>query len=178
MRRRRAARRIARCPGATPAANAAHLLGVFRMHPARLLVLGLATASVAFAADPLETIPRPFHPGLPALPVTAYAPGADGEPASDPPRWDVRTQDITLAHTLERWASAAGYRFKWDAQRNFLIGAPDSYGGSFESALQTVLGSAGIRDSDYPLEACIYANTPPLVRITRAGEQARECAVQ
>jgi len=88
----------------------------------------------------------------------------------------VRTQDITLVHTLERWTAQAGYRLKWDAQRNFLIGAPDSYEGTFEAALQSVLSSSGIRQSDYPLEACIYANTPPLVRITRQGEQARECA--
>jgi hypothetical protein len=152
------------------------------MHPARILVLALGLGPVfslaAFAADQLETIPRPFHKGVPALPVLPYAPGTgDTNPAASP-RWDVLTQDITLARTLERWAAAAGYRLKWDAQRNFLIGAPDSYGGSFESALQAVLGSAGIRDSDYPLEACIYANTPPLVRVTRAGEQARECAAQ
>ena len=150
------------------------------MHPVRTLALGLglALARAAFAAEPLEAVPRPFHPGMPARPVVPYAPGAGDTRPADPARWDVLTQDITLARTLERWAAAAGYRLKWDAQRNFLIGAPDSYSGSFESALQTVLGSAGIRDSDYPLEACIYANTPPLVRITRAGEQARECIAQ
>jgi hypothetical protein len=91
-------------------------------------------------------------------------------------RWEVRTSDITLYRTLERWSSAAGYKLKWDAAKNFLIGAPDVYAGSFESALQSVLSSSGIRLSDYPLEACIYANTPPLVRITRQGEQARECS--
>ena len=97
---------------------------------------------------------------------------AVGAPAGT---WRVLTQDITLARTIERWAQQAGYRVKWDAQRNFLIGAPDSVDGTFETALTTVLNSAGIRQSDYPLEACIYANSPPLVRITRQGEQAREC---
>ena len=92
--------------------------------------------------------------------------------------WSVLVQDITLARTLERWGAQAGYRVKWDAQRNFLIGAPDSIDGTFETALKAILGSAGIRQSDYPLEACIYANTPPLVRITRQGEQARECDAQ
>ena len=92
--------------------------------------------------------------------------------------WSVLTQDITLARTLERWGAQAGYRVKWDAQRNFLIGAPDSVEGTFETALKAILNSAGIRRSDYPLEACIYANTPPLVRITRQGEQARECDAQ
>ena len=109
----------------------------------------------------------------PALPVAPYGSQASGDAASG--RWSVLVQDITLARTLERWGAQAGYRVKWDAQRNFLIGAPDSIEGSFETALKALLNSAGIRQSDYPLEACIYANTPPLVRITRQGEQAREC---
>ena len=109
----------------------------------------------------------------PALPVVPYV-AATGVPSASG-HWTVLVQDITLARTLERWGAQAGYRVKWDAQRNFLIGAPDSVEGSFEAALKAVLDSAGIRQSDYPLEACIYANTPPLVRITRQGEQAREC---
>jgi hypothetical protein len=91
-------------------------------------------------------------------------------------RWEVRASDITLAKTLERWALAGGHKLKWDAARNFLIGAPDVYVGSFEGAVHNLLFSPGIRLSDYPLEACIYANTPPLIRITRQGEQTRECA--
>ena len=161
------------------------------------LVPVLLAASGARAGEPLAE--PPAQPAtqlaappaaLRALPVVLFAllgVDADAEPASPaaststvPPaaavrRWRVLTQDITLARTLERWAGEAGYRIKWDAQRNFLIGAPDCVVGSFETALQSVLGSAGIRESDYPLEACIYANTPPLVRITRQGEQAREC---
>jgi len=108
----------------------------------------------------------------PALPVTPYAGGRAGEAAT---QWKVLVQDITLERTLQRWGAQAGVRLKWDAQRNFLIGAPDTIEGTFETALKTVLDSAGIRQSDYPLEACIYANSPPLVRITRQGEQAREC---
>ena len=112
-------------------------------------------------------------PAASALPVAPYAGGASTRNGSG--HWSVLVQDITLARTLERWGAQAGYRLKWEAQRNFLIGAPDTIDGTFESALRTVLNSAGIRQSDYPLEACIYANTPPLVRITRQGEQAREC---
>jgi hypothetical protein len=121
-------------------------------------------ANLAQAAQPASEL---------ALPVAPYASQAGGDPASG--HWSVLVQDITLARTLERWGAQAGYRVKWDAQRNFLIGAPDSVYGSFETALKALLNSAGIRQSDYPLEACIYANTPPLVRITRQGEQAREC---
>ena len=109
----------------------------------------------------------------PSLPVAPYVSARANEPA--PGRWAVLVQDITLERTLQRWGAQAGVRLKWDAQRNFLIGAPDTIEGTFETALKTVLGSAGIRQSDYPLEACIYANDPPLVRITRQGEQSREC---
>ena len=130
---------------------------------------------LAHAVEPLQSVAAPWR-AAGALPVAPYA----GEVAADPAsgHWNVLVQDITLARTLERWGAQAGYRVKWDAQRNFLIGAPDSVEGSFETALKTILNSAGIRQSDYPLEACIYANTPPLVRITRQGEQARECDAQ
>jgi len=126
-------------------------------------LLAAAVTGLAHAASAAE----------PALPVAPYA----GPHAADaPPRhWNVLVQDITLERTLQRWGALAGVRLKWDAQRNFLIGAPDSIEGTFETALKTVLDSAGIRQSDYPLEACIYANDPPLVRITRRGEQARDC---
>jgi hypothetical protein len=129
------------------------------------------------ASESAQAVPQPWHaPGAVALPVAPYVPAGSSEPATA--RWNVLVQDITLARTLERWGAQAGYRVKWDAQRNFLIGAPDSVDGSFETALKTILNSAGIRQSDYPLEACIYANTPPLVRITRQGEQTRECDAQ
>ena len=139
-----------------------------------LLACGLGAAR---AGEPFQTVAQPWHvPGETALPVAPYA----GSVAPDPTaaHWNVLVQDITLARTLERWGAQAGYRVKWDAQRNFLIGAPDSVEGTFEAALKAILNSAGIRQSDYPLEACIYANTPPLVRITRQGEQVRECDAQ
>ena len=142
-----------------------------------LLAAGACAAGAARAAEPFQTVAQPWHTaGEAALPIVPFA----GATAANAPisHWSVLVQDITLARTLERWGAQAGYRVKWDAQRNFLIGAPDSLDGTFETALKAILGSAGIRQSDYPLEACIYANTPPLVRITRQGEQARECDAQ
>jgi hypothetical protein len=130
-----------------------------------LLVPVLAAGLVGLGDPALATEP--------SLPVAPY-PGANAQQAV-PGRWSVLVQDITLERTLRRWGALAGVRLKWDAQRNFLIGAPDTIEGTFETALKTVLDSAGIRQSDYPLEACIYANDPPLVRVTRQGEQAREC---
>jgi hypothetical protein len=161
----------------TLAVSAAPFPGVLFMRVTACALAACASAAVhAVPDDPLQTLDQPYHAAGRPLPVAPFASAASA--AGLPQRWEVLTQDITLARTLERWAGAAGYRIKWDAQRNFLIGAPDSVQGSFETALQTVLGSAGIRQSDYPLEACIYANSPPLVRITRQGEQARECTAQ
>jgi hypothetical protein len=168
-----------------------------------LLANGLAGDHIMMAEAPAGVIPdssrqtsstiRWIPPGARAAPARPMILPASAPPSelaaaassSDAPvaspgasatqSWEVRTQDITLARTLERWASTAGYRLRWDADRNFLIAASDRYEGSFESALQAVLASAGIRQSDYPLEACVYANRPPLVRITRMGEQSREC---
>jgi len=128
-------------------------------------VLVAAAAGLAEAASAAQ----------PSLPVVPYAGHGIGPEPRPPGHWSVLVQDITLEHTLQRWGAQAGVRLKWDAQRNFLIGAPDTIEGTFETALKTVLDSAGIRQSDYPLEACFYANDPPLVRITRRGEQAREC---
>lgn len=140
------------------------------------LLAGLTCASaLARAADSFQPVAQPWRSNTEAsLPVVPYADADAVEPAAAG-HWNVLVQDITLARTLERWGAQAGYRVKWDAQRNFLIGAPDSVEGTFETALKAILNSAGIRQSDYPLEACIYANTPPLVRITRQGEQTREC---
>ena len=139
----------------------------------RVVFLVAAWAGAAVAAEPVALAPQAWRASAQGLPVPPFV-GASAPTEGKGP-WNVLTQDITLARTFERWGAQAGYRVKWDAQRNFLIGAPDSVDGTFETALRTVLGSAGIRQSDYPLEACIYANTPPLVRITRQGEQAREC---
>jgi len=142
------------------------------------LLAGLACAGEpAQATESFQAVAQPWRTsGEAGLPVVPYA----GSAVADLPsgHWNVLVQDITLARTLERWGAQAGYRVKWDAQRNFLIGAPDSVDGTFETALKAVLNSAGVRQSDYPLEACIYANTPPLVRITRQGEQSRECDPQ
>lgn len=143
--------------------------------PAPVAAQGLPRGPVVAALDPSPAGPAWAVAAAPAS--VASGPATPGPASSPAPagRWEVRTQDITLSRTLERWAAQAGYRLRWDAARNFLIAAPDVYQGGFEDAVQAVLDSAGIRESDYPLEACVYANTPPLVRITRRGEQSREC---
>lgn len=99
--------------------------------------------------------------------------------ASDAPpqtmRWELRLDDLRLDRALARWAKQAGYSFRWDADRYLLIGAPSVFDGNFTDAIEQVLETPGIANSEYPLEACVYANNPPLLRITRLGDQAREC---
>lgn len=131
--------------------------------------LGIAAGTAAQGSHHQPPLPvAPFAASSSDVALAVVAPAAAE-------RWEVMASDVTLARTFERWSLAAGHKLKWDAARNFLIGAPDVYVGTFEGAIEHVLRSPGIRYSDYPLEACVYANSPPLVRITRQGEQSREC---
>ena len=125
-------------------------------------------------AEELTVVDAPFRAAKPvqAAPVPEPKFTAAVDPGS---RWDVKVTDVTILKTFERWAGQAGYRLKWDAEKNFLVGAPDVIDGTFESAVLAVLGSPGISQSDYTLGACIYANTPPLIRITRRGAEGKDC---
>lgn len=102
------------------------------------------------------------YPG--GYPVGAY----QGQPIRT---WSVLTTDVRLETTMERWAREGGYKLVWDADRHILISAADSFNGTISDAINRVLSSPAIRDSDYPLEAVFYANTPPVIRITRLGDQ-------
>jgi len=100
-------------------------------------------------------------------------PEAQPQPQSEM-TWSVLTNDLRLETTLERWTKQAGYALIWDADRHILITAEDTFVGSFEDALDRVFASPAIRDSDYPLEAVIYNNNPPVVRVTGLGEQSNK----
>lgn len=92
-----------------------------------------------------------------------------------PIQWELRTEDVRLDKALRRWAKEAGYALRWDADRYVIIGADSTFTGNFESAVEQVLETPGIKNSAYPLEACVYSNEPPLIRITRMGDQTAEC---
>ncbi|MDP9902409.1 TcpQ domain-containing protein [Variovorax ginsengisoli] len=96
-------------------------------------------------------------------------------PATIGSEWAVEIRDVTLANTFQRWATAAGWRVRWDAAKNVMVEAPDVFKGRFEDAVTSQLASPGIAYSNYPLEVCFYPNTPPLARITRKGDQTKEC---
>lgn len=106
--------------------------------------------------------------------TTTAATQATGHPSTTSV-WEVRLSDLRLDRALQRWAQEAGYSLRWDADRYLVIGANARYTGSLEDAVEAVLATPGIRGSAYPLEACVYGNQPPLIRITRLGDQTDEC---
>jgi hypothetical protein len=122
--------------------------------------------------------PSPRNSGSPpSLQAAApNPPSADApSPAATARTWAVLPTDGRLATTFERWGRQAGVRVVWDAQQHVLLQTVDTFEGSFDEAVRRVLSSPAIRQSAYPLEGCIYANTPPVLRITRLGAQAQDC---
>lgn len=112
-------------------------------------------------------------------PATAPAAPASAPAVAPPPplkNYEVRLNDIKLATAMQRWAGDAGVRVRWDADRHVLISAPMTFrGGDVMEAITQALSTPGIRNSDYPLEVCEYPNVPRLLRITRQGDQAKDC---
>lgn len=122
--------------------------------------------------------------GEAAKPASSGGAGGGSQPAGLAPTiqpqavgktWDVRSDDLNLANLFARWGKEAGYVVRWDARKNAMVEGPDRIAGSFEDALTFVLSGPGIASSAYPLEVCFYPNTPPLARITRKGDQDKEC---
>lgn len=107
----------------------------------------------------------------------AAKPWTDAKPRVDVARWEVLPTDARLASAIERWARTAGYSFRWDAGRHALIEGTHAFVGTFEEAVKAALDTPGIAHSAYPLESCVYPNNPLLLRITRQGEQVRDCPI-
>lgn len=139
----------------------------------------------SYQAQPQQNYQQPaaYYPPAPQQQPYVYQapqqqmghPGYMGQPQyGGPPvrNWAIFTNDIRLETTLERWAKEGGYRLIWDADKHILISAADQFTGTLPDAINRVLNSPAIRDSDYPLEAVFYANTPPVIRITRLGDQS------
>ncbi|WP_234265132.1 toxin co-regulated pilus biosynthesis Q family protein [Hydrogenophaga sp. NFH-34] len=129
------------------------------------LEIDTASKPAATTAPAVATLAMPAATPAPNVPA---APKAINLPAET---WSIQISDVRLETTLERWAKQAGYTLIWDADRHVLITAEDNFSGSFDEALLRVLSSPAISKSDFPLEAVIYGNNPPVLRITGLGEQ-------
>lgn len=125
------------------------------------------------SSPPLYGANTPMTGTLPVSPAAPAAPAAASPAAVK--SWSIRLDDLNLANAFTRWGREAGYAVRWDARKNTVIEGPDTIRGSFENAIIYVLSGPGIATSAYPLEVCFYPNTPPLARITRKGEQDKEC---
>lgn len=89
--------------------------------------------------------------------------------------YEVKLSDIRLSTAFERWGHENNVRIRWDADKQVLVEATVFSGTNVLDAIGQALLTPGIANSDYPLEACEYPNTPKLIRITRRGEQAKDC---
>lgn len=126
-------------------------------------------------AEPVPPVQPAATQEVPPLPNQALNKPADISHVPSQPKWTLLLQDLTLYAAFSRWAKEAGWRVLWDADRHLLIDSPDVVTGDFEQAITAVVSSPGIVNGSYPLEVCFYPNTPPLVRITKRGEQAKDC---
>lgn len=121
---------------------------------------GQVAASIANTGT---SVARPAGVGVPAV-------------AGSVRTFEVRLADIKLSTAMARWATDTGVRLRWDADKHVLVGAPMTFtaNSAFEAVAQA-LSTPGIKNSEYPLEVCEYPNQPPLLRVTRQGEQAKDC---
>lgn len=131
----------------------------------------LALVCLAGQAQKIQRINEEYREPEPSKAVVSVQVGTP--PVAQ--RWVILPSDGKLAVTFERWATAAGMKLIWDAKQHVMLSSSDSFAGTLEQALTRVLSSSAIRQSTYPLEACIYPNSPPVLRITRLGDQ-KECA--
>jgi hypothetical protein len=70
--------------------------------------------------------------------------------------WRVQPTDRNVREILSRWTAAAGWQLSWEVQNDVELHATASFQGTFEEALEQLLGS--LQGSDYPLSACTYDN--------------------
>lgn len=131
------------------------------------------------AAYPVEDLVAESKPLLPFADSTAAKKSVQLKAIEPVPVaeliWEVDPKDIHLAGTFQRWAKEAGWQIRWDAGKHVMVEASDRIIGSFEDAVKNVLEAPGIAQSSYPLEVCFYPNSPPLARISRKGDQDKEC---
>ena len=144
-----------------------------------MIAVAATRTSLPMAPNKVATPPEPATPQTSVVaqntPSAAVAVSPSVAPVPSQEHYTVELRDISLANVVTRWAGQSGWRVRWDADVNFLIDAPNVYTGSFEFALESLLSTPGVAHSAYPLEVCFYSNNPPLARITRRGDQNKEC---
>ena len=114
-----------------------------------LAPLGVRSADVARAGPPEPVVP----------PSTAWRTLEAEAPAA----WTVLRADGTVHQALQRWSREAGWQLVWEVERDFPIDAEFTLRGNLLDVLNQTM--AALRDTDFPLQARIQAET----RVVRIG---------
>lgn len=88
-----------------------------------------------------------------SVPVAAQVSAA---PVVGATTWRVELADVNVRRVIERWSRAAGIQVVYEATKDVDVGAAAAFAGTYEHALQQLLGA--IESSEMPLRACLYAN--------------------
>ncbi|HEY1397218.1 toxin co-regulated pilus biosynthesis Q family protein [Roseateles sp.] len=92
--------------------------------------------------------------------------------AEAPAAWTFQRADGTVHQALQRWTREAGWQLVWEVERDFPIDAEVTLRGNFLDALNQAM--AALRDTDFPLQARIQAET----RVVRVGRYLPDGARQ
>nr|WP_297529155.1 toxin co-regulated pilus biosynthesis Q family protein [uncultured Roseateles sp.] len=114
-----------------------------------LAPLGVRSADVARAGPPEPVVP----------PSTAWRTLEAEAPAA----WTFLRADGTVHQALQRWSREAGWQLVWEVERDFPIDAEVTLRGNLLDVLNQTM--AALRDTDFPLQARIQAET----RVVRIG---------
>ena len=149
-----------------------------------LPLLAIAQSVIQISAVPYAASPdiQFEFPKAIVAPVLAMQKAVDAQPANIAPKitptlqtWAIESTDVRLVDAFSRWTQKAGMQLRWDATRHVELGATNTYEGDVSEAMISALKSPSISNSDFPLEICFYPNKPILARVTRQGEQWRDC---
>lgn len=99
-----------------------------------------------------------------AGPRPPAAPPRNPEPT--PQVWNIALSDRTVRGALTRWTQQAGWRLIWEAPVDFAVDAPASVTGTFDEALQSVVGA--LAGTESPVQAILYRGNKVL-RIVEKG---------
>jgi hypothetical protein len=72
------------------------------------------------------------------------------------PTWHVSPSDGDYRHLLMKWASAAGWDFSWDVDRDLPVTAHDTFTGPFKAAVRRELRATEM--TSYQVKPCFYSN--------------------
>ncbi|GLU32130.1 TcpQ domain-containing protein [Trinickia caryophylli] len=132
---------------------------------------GAARGTVAGGGTSTRGAPGTPSASGPSAPSAASGPRVAGAQAPTPEApvqqtWRIELSDRTVRGALTRWTQEAGWRLIWEAPVDFAVDAPAMLTGTFDEALQSVIGA--LSSTDAPVQAILYRGNKVL-RIVEKG---------